>query len=75
MSDRCVRCGKVLVCDVPFTVELEGKTIKGLQSAPHGCPPEYDHSQFDACEALGINKKELNEIFDGLETAAARTNQ
>lgn len=41
---ECKKCGVELVCDVPFFTKLKsGKAIKGHRSAPHGCPPEYDH--------------------------------
>lgn len=39
-SRPCLNCGKLLDKNVPFS---HGHT-RGLMSAPHGCPPEYDHS-------------------------------
>lgn len=36
----CIKCGKALECIIPFAHE----NIRGLMSASHGCPEEYDHS-------------------------------
>lgn len=36
----CGKCGRILECEVPFAYE----NIRGLKSAPHGCPEAYDHS-------------------------------
>lgn len=36
----CLNCGKMLHKTIPFS---HGH-LRGFTSAPHGCPPEFDHS-------------------------------
>jgi hypothetical protein len=65
---ECKRCGKELVCDIPFTVKLDGKEIKGMKSAPHGCPKEYDHSSFLMSD-LGYSNEDVDQLFDNVRRA------
>jgi len=61
---KCLKCGKELVCDIPFDCKMsDGKVVHGFRSASHGCPPEYDHSQFQSSE-IGLSKKDIDGIFD-----------
>lgn len=63
---KCKNCGKELVCDVPITIELDGRPVNGFQSAPHGCPPQYDHSTWKT-DDLGIKREDLEALFDSVE--------
>lgn len=36
----CLNCGKLLEKTIPFQYDQ----VRGLKSAPHGCPKQYDHT-------------------------------
>lgn len=56
---KCKNCGKELVCDQSEIVAINGKRRHVKRSAPHGCPPEFDHTQWE------ISKEETDIWFAG----------
>lgn len=64
---KCVKCGKELVLNIPKEVKMkDGRIVKGMASAPHGCPEEYDHFRF-TIDQIGISREMCEEIFDGVQ--------
>jgi len=56
---KCLNCGKELICDQP---NVSGG-YKFFTSKPHGCPPEFDHTEI-AAKDLGFSDSDLDSLFD-----------
>lgn len=37
-TNYCIKCGDLITANIPYAT----KGWRGLRSAPHGCPPQYD---------------------------------
>jgi hypothetical protein len=67
IMSKCHKCGIDVVCNIPHEVKMhDGRIIKGFKSAPHGCPPEYDHFKFSG-DQIGFTKKDFEQISEHLQ--------
>ncbi len=53
----CLNCNKMIVPTIPFA----DKNIRGVRTAPHGCPPGYDHSTFRSLDPE--HNKTIKDLF------------